>query len=69
MHKFDHVPKPLMCHGGICDEDSYCEYHSQLQARQYAYLRGMPLGAITGRLSERDNQDLRDAGRGHLCAP
>lgn len=50
----------------VCDEGRYCDKHMAEQEAAHAYLRHVPLGAVTGRLSDQDKQDLRDAGRGHL---
>jgi hypothetical protein len=36
------------------------------EAKEHEWMRGKPLSAVTGKLSEDEEQDLRDAGRGHL---
>lgn len=49
-----------------CDEGHMCETCLEEGLRQYAYLRGLPRGAVDGHMSEQDRQDIIDAGRGHL---
>lgn len=50
----------------VCDEGLYCEKHYQEAAAEHAWMAGRPLSDVTGVLSEEQEQDLRDAGRGHL---
>ena len=52
----------------VCDGETgaWCEKHWQEQLHEHGWMRGKPLSAVTGVMSEQDKQDLRDAGRGHL---
>jgi hypothetical protein len=55
------------CHSRrLCDEGAYCDFHFEEAAAENAWMLGVPLSAITGQMSEADEQDLTDAGRGHL---
>lgn len=49
-----------------CDEGLYCEKHYREAAAEHAWMAGKPLSLVTGRLSEEQRQELREAGRGHL---
>jgi hypothetical protein len=49
-----------------CDGERYCDKHLNEQQKLHEWMRGLPKSAITGVLSEEEEQDLRDAGRGHL---
>jgi len=52
----------------VCDGERgiWCEKHWQEKLYEYGWMRGKPLSAVTGVMSEEDKQDMRDAGRGHL---
>jgi hypothetical protein len=50
----------------ICDEGNWCDRHFAEAMKENEWMRGLPLSAVTGVMSEQDKQDLRDAGRGHL---
>lgn len=57
----------LLEDGNPCgDEGRSCDACQEADMREYSYLRFVPLGAVTGRLSDQDKQDMRDSGRGHL---
>jgi len=47
--------------GNYCSEECAAE-----AAKEHEWMRGKPLSSITGVLSDEEQQDLRDAGRGHL---
>lgn len=50
--------------GNPCgDEGRICDDCADKIAREYRWMRHVPLGAITGTLSDQDRLDLRDAGR------
>lgn len=48
-----------------CDEH-YCDKHQEEAEAEYRWMRNVSIGAITGVMSSKDEQDMRDAGRGHL---
>lgn len=54
------------CEGGICDEGKWCDKHWIEAVKEHSWLAHVTLGAVTGVLSEKDKEDLRLAGRGHL---
>jgi hypothetical protein len=51
-----------------CGEGQMCDKHTAEAIREHSWMRGNPLSAVTGALSDEDKQDLRDAGRGHLIS-
>jgi hypothetical protein len=53
----------------LCDEGLYCERHYQEQLAEHAWMRGVPLSAVTGVLGPEERQALTEAGRGHLLPP
>jgi hypothetical protein len=52
-----------------CDDGRMCDSHEAQALREHAWMRGQSKGACTGVMSEQDEQDMRDAGRGHLVRP
>jgi len=54
-----------------CDEGRYCDKHLAEAEAEHAYLRGKPRYWVYNDQQARDefNQDLHDAGRGHLVLP
>jgi len=48
------------------DEGRMCEECLDAGMREHAWMRGLSQGACTGVMSEKEKQELRDAGRGHL---
>jgi hypothetical protein len=56
--------------GELCGESGvYCDPCFQREIQEHLWMRGVSLGAVTGKQSEQDKIDLRDAGRGHLVKP
>jgi hypothetical protein len=54
-------------HGNTCgDEGRMCDACFAKAMAEHSWMRGKPLSAVTGVMSEEDKQELRDAGRGHL---
>jgi hypothetical protein len=57
---------------GKCDnlDGDYCESHREEAYRkglaEHGWMAGMPASILTGKLSDDEKQDLKDAGRGHL---
>ena len=51
------------------DEGILCDPCFQREMREHSWMRGVSLGAVTGKQSEQDKIDLRNAGRGHLVKP
>jgi hypothetical protein len=49
-----------------CDEGRWCDRHYEERANEYAWMRRVSLGAVTGVMSDADKQDMRDAGRAYL---
>lgn len=65
--RIDGKPHDPDCHSyRECDDGVYCDKHFDEASKENAWMLGVPLSAITGVMSEQDEQDLRDAGRGHL---
>lgn len=65
----DHAPD---CHSRTeCDGDHSCDKHMAEAEADYAYLRGTPRHTVfnDAEAVEERNQELRDAGRGHLVRP
>jgi hypothetical protein len=57
------------CHSyDVCDEGHMCDLHEAQAMAEHAYLRGVPRYAVIedAQGKEEFNQQLRDAGRGHL---
>ena len=50
----------------VCDEGRYCDRHFAEAELENRWMLRSSFGAVTGRMSEQDKQDMRDAGRGHL---
>ncbi len=48
------------------DEGVLCDACFEQDIRDHLWMRGLSYGAITGRMSAEDEQDVRDAGRSHL---
>lgn len=61
------------CHSKtICDEGRWCDKHHEEAMKEHEYLRDIPRYAIflnDPDAKEEFNQELRDAGRGHLVRP
>lgn len=58
-------------HGNLCgDEGRMCKSCEAQAMADHAYLRGMPRHAVfnDAQAIEERNQELRDAGRGHLAS-
>lgn len=66
----DHAPD---CHSRTeCDGDHTCDKHHEEAMKEHEYLRDIPRYAVfleDPEAKEEFNQELRDAGRGHLCKP
>jgi hypothetical protein len=54
-----------------CDEGRYCDKHMAEAEAAHAYLRGQPRHSVfnDAEAAEERNQELIDAGRGHLVRP
>jgi hypothetical protein len=52
-----------------CDEGRYCDECFQQALKEYAYLKRVPRHQVYNDQQAKDefNQELRDAGREHLC--
>lgn len=63
----------LDCHSrAICDEGRWCDKHHEEAMKEHEYLRDIPRYAVflnDPDAKEEFNQELRDAGRGHLVRP
>lgn len=60
------------CHSfDNCDERHSCDKHTAEAMADHAYLRGAPRHTVFNDQQAKDerDQELRDAGRGHLVAP
>ena len=53
----------------ICDEGYYCEKHFREAEKEHSWMAHVPFSVVTGVMNEEEEQDLRDAGRGHLLPP
>lgn len=54
----------LLDNGNPCgDEGEICDSCFHDAVTGHSWLRNISWGALTGKLSEKDKQDLRDAGR------
>lgn len=65
----DHSPD---CHSRTeCDGDHTCDKHMAEAEAEHAYLRHLPRHAVfnDAQAQEERDQELRDAGRGHLVKP
>ena len=65
-------PNTINDRGTLCgDEGRLCDACSDEMARCYAYLRHTPRHQVFNDQQAKDEyaQELRDAGRGHLCPP
>ena len=51
-----------------CEDGEYCDFHFQAAVKEFAYLINVPRHAVMDdeRAREERNQELKDAGRGHL---
>lgn len=59
--KFYRCAKCADLDGDYCSEEC-----SKEATAEFAYLKDLPLSALVGGLSSEQEQDVRDAGRGHL---
>jgi hypothetical protein len=52
-----------------CDEGQMCDKHTAEAIREHSWLRNLPRFQVYGdaQATEEFNQQLRDAGRGHLA--
>ena len=60
----------MLDNGQLCgDEGELCESCLIEEWEEWAYLKGLPRYAVIDDEQSREelNQELRDAGRGHLC--
>lgn len=61
------------CHSQVeCDEGRWCDKHHEEAMKDHEYLRDIPRYAVflnDPDAKEEFNQELRDAGRGHLVRP
>lgn len=58
------------CHSQVeCDEGRCCDRHYEERMAEHAYLKHVPRHQVINDEQSREelNQELRDAGRGHLC--
>ncbi len=52
----------------VCDEGRWCDKHFEEEMKAHLYLKGLPRHMVYDDAEAREerNQELRDAGRGHL---
>lgn len=69
----DYGPHDPDCHSlDLCDEGRWCDKHHEEAMKDHEYLRDIPRYAVflnDPDAKEEFNQELRDAGRGHLVRP
>jgi hypothetical protein len=61
-----HDPDCRALHKGCDDGERMCDKHWRQHRADFAYLRNIPLSAVTGVMSEEEKQNMRDSGHAHL---